>query len=215
MCNRIAVFKRIPLVDQFKNEKEGPWCTPGWKSPGCVWNIEDWLSYRVQHMDKPLTKQILLSTQSSVYDPLGLGQPLHPQGQKGVSRPLPSEERLGWANRARLLKPVAPMDGWLVGYENVEDTKMCLARQGQRQLHYFADALGDSLWRDDLPACPGQPRIVTASLMMVVKVGTNQASHHPSSEAAGIHHSYMARCSAVKGRWVLSWRGSTSAWIVP
>ena len=29
MCNRIAVFKMIPLVDQFKNEKEGPWCTPG------------------------------------------------------------------------------------------------------------------------------------------------------------------------------------------
>ena len=75
MCNGIAVFKRIPLVDQFKNEKEGPWCTPGWKSPGCVWNIEDWLSYRVQHMDKPLTKQRLLSTLSSVYDPLGLASP--------------------------------------------------------------------------------------------------------------------------------------------
>ena len=59
--------------------------------------------------------------------------------------------------------------------------------------------LSNSLWRGDLPACPGQPRIVTASLMMVVKVGTNQASHHPSSEAADIHHSYMARCSAVKG----------------
>ena len=75
LCNRIAVFKRIHLVDQFKNEKEGPWCTPGWKSPGCVWNIEDWLSYRVQHMDKQLTKQRLLSTLSSVYDPLGLASP--------------------------------------------------------------------------------------------------------------------------------------------
>ena len=72
--------KRKPNV---RNELVTPGNLPEEKALVLKWDAEnDTLGFYIKLADKPLTKRGLLSTLSSVYDPLGLGAPFFLKGRQ-------------------------------------------------------------------------------------------------------------------------------------
>ena len=50
---------------------------------GILWNVEaDTLGFKIAIKEKPLTRRGMLSTLSSIYDPLGLGAPFLHKGKE-------------------------------------------------------------------------------------------------------------------------------------
>ena len=56
---------------------------PDEQALGIFWNVEaDTLGFKIAIKNKPLTRREMLSTLSSIYDPLGLGAPFLHKGKE-------------------------------------------------------------------------------------------------------------------------------------
>lgn len=56
---------------------------PGDQALGILWNVEaETLGFKIAIKEKPLTKRGMLSTLSSIFDPLGLGSPFLLKGKQ-------------------------------------------------------------------------------------------------------------------------------------
>ena len=63
---------------------------------GIEWNIEnDAFKFRITLKDKPLTRRGILSTVSSIYDPLGFCCPIPATRKKNIAAAMQGEHRLG------------------------------------------------------------------------------------------------------------------------
>ena len=75
-CNRREVLESLPVNDRAKDLKNIDLChdvLPVQRSLGTFWCIEsDTLCFHIELKDKPTTRRGILSTISSVYDPLGI-----------------------------------------------------------------------------------------------------------------------------------------------
>ncbi|XP_064640944.1 uncharacterized protein LOC135495877 [Lineus longissimus] len=149
LCNNKEVLKHIPnqyLSENLQCLELGNTQLPVEKTLGVVWCVEsDMLRFRVEIKDKPLTRRGLLSTVSSIYDPLGLISPFILTGKRILKElclsgsswddPLPDNVRNEWERwRTELLElpkvsiPRCYRAGTLEGpVTNVE-------------LHHFSDA---------------------------------------------------------------------------
>ena len=86
--NRREVLEALPANDRAKNLKDIDLChdvLPIQRSLGTFWCIEsDTLGCRIELKDKPATRHGILSTISSVYDPLGIVSPVILVGNQNV-----------------------------------------------------------------------------------------------------------------------------------
>lgn len=146
--NRREVLESLPVNDRAKDLKNIDLChdvLPVQRSLGTFWCIEpDSLGFRIELKDKPTTRRGILSTISSVYDPLGMVSPVILVGKQILrdfcsqnvdwDDPLPEDivqrwER--WRNELPLLEKVkVPRCVKPPGFENVVKT----------EIHSFADA---------------------------------------------------------------------------
>jgi hypothetical protein len=146
ICNQHEVMVKIAQTDWSKKIKDLSHDAPLVdRALGVFWNVEnDTLGYKIQLKDKPLTKRGLLSTLSSVYDPLGLASPFILKARKvvqdlcrkglGWDEPLPSEQAQEW-------------DEWVNDLPNMEKVlitrcvkPISFGKCVNIQLHHFADA---------------------------------------------------------------------------
>ena len=79
ISNSREVFTTIPEErhhQKIKDQDLNIGDLPVERSLGVHWNIEnDYLGFKINFKDKPLTRRGMLSTISSVYDPLGIAAP--------------------------------------------------------------------------------------------------------------------------------------------
>ena len=86
VSNKKTVLQSIPEKDRAKDIKEldlNIHQLPVERCLGVHWNIEnDTFGFRIQLQDKPLTRRGILSTISSIFDPIGIAAPVILQGKK-------------------------------------------------------------------------------------------------------------------------------------
>ena len=146
LSNKKKVLDAVPEDDQSKRLKDLALDTPVVeRALGVFWNVdEDTFSYKMTNKCKPLTKRGLLSTLSSVYDPLGFASPYVLKARKivqdlcrkkiGWDEEIPEEHKNEWAT-------------WIADLPNMANVVIprCIkpANFGKvvsRQLHHFGDA---------------------------------------------------------------------------
>ena len=82
---------------------------------GVLWNIEeDVFKFKVNMKEKPKTRRDMLSTLSSVYDPLGFVAPFILQGKRILQHL--SDENLQWDE----IVPQAIQDNWKELQRNIQ-----------------------------------------------------------------------------------------------
>ena len=82
---------------------------------GVLWNIEeDVFKFKVNMKEKPKTRRDMLSTLSSVYDPLGFVAPFLLQGKRILQHL--SDENLQWDE----IVPQAIQDNWKELQRNIQ-----------------------------------------------------------------------------------------------
>ena len=82
---------------------------------GVLWNIEeDVFKFKVNMKEKPKTRRDMLSTLSSVYDPLGFVAPFIPQGKRILQHL--SDENLQWDE----IVPQSIQDNWKELQRNIQ-----------------------------------------------------------------------------------------------
>ena len=110
VSNNRKVLESIPAEDRAKDVKSMDFANepfPVERALGVHWCVEnDKLGFRIMIKDEPLTRRGILSTVSSIYDPLGLASPFLLSGRRLLQRlcangiswddPLPDEEALLW-----------------------------------------------------------------------------------------------------------------------
>jgi hypothetical protein len=169
VSNAIEVVKQIPIDARAKGlqclELSGMQL-PIEKTLGTVWCVEsDSLKFRIELKDKPLTRRGLLSTVSSVYDPLGLISPFILTGKQilkslclaGASwdEPVPDDVRNQWekwrvelVDLAKVSIPRCYKSGVLQGpvasVELHHFSDACLTGYGQCSYIKLEDATGNS-----------------------------------------------------------------------
>ena len=142
VINSIPDNKRKPNI---RNELVTLGNLPEERALGVKWDTQnDTLGFYIKLADKPLTRRGLLSTLSSVYDPLGLGAPFLLKGKQIIQQLC--RKRLNWD---------APIDErssyewqkWKNNLSIVEDIKLprCYRPRGFERiinysLHHFSDA---------------------------------------------------------------------------
>ena len=146
--NKKEVIKAIPVEDRAKGIKElnlEKDELPMERALGVGWCIEsDAFKFRIVMQDRPLTRRGILSTVSSVYDPLGFLAPLMLKG-KGLLQDL-CRGKVEWDDpipenvRSRWLK-------WRDELHHLENfsVRRCFKPEGfgtvmSTQLHHFSDA---------------------------------------------------------------------------
>ena len=78
---------------------------------GILWNVEaDTLGFKIAIKEKPLTRRGMLSTLSSIYDPLGLGAPFLLKVKKDNTDTLCTNFKMGWSSTARHRKWLEKME---------------------------------------------------------------------------------------------------------
>ena len=91
---------------------------PDEQAQGILWNVEaDTLGFKIDIKEKPLTRRGMLSTLSSIYDPLGLGVPFLLKGKQIIQTLCPQNFKMDdivsqnigndwkkWSNQLNLLK---------------------------------------------------------------------------------------------------------------
>ncbi|XP_028408667.1 uncharacterized protein LOC114531224 [Dendronephthya gigantea] len=123
ISNSVEVNQSIPLKDRAKNIKElelGQDRLPIERTLGVLWCVEsDSLKFRIELKDVPCTRRGILSTISSVYDPLGLIAPVILVGKRilqdvcrGSDWDVPISDDLysrweKWRNELHLLEQLA------------------------------------------------------------------------------------------------------------
>lgn len=146
--NKKEVLKSIPMDNLSKNVAtiDLNMCdsTPKVeRALGIVWRVEsDTLHFSIELCDQPLTRRGILSTVSSVFDPLGLVSPFIFQGKKILQElcrnadwdaPVPEECRARWEKwRGELID--------LAKVEVPRSYKQELVEIKTVELHHFADA---------------------------------------------------------------------------
>ena len=112
--NYAAVLEEIPLSDRSKKIKERDIDAPlEERALGVYWSMEeDYLGFKTQVMNKPLTKRGILSMLSSIYDPLGIASPFI-LGARRIVQDL-CRGKLGWGREggAELRATVDKVDEW-------------------------------------------------------------------------------------------------------
>ena len=137
--NKEEVGKEFKELDLSKD------LLPVERALGVHWSIEnDCFGFRITLKDKPVTRRGILSTVSSIYDPLGFASPFLLQGklilqqlcadQKGWDDELSSEQRMSW-------------EKWRTNLPKLELIKVnrCIKPSGfgnvtKVSLHHFSDA---------------------------------------------------------------------------
>ena len=141
--NHPAVLEAIPPSDRSKKIKERDIDTPlEERALGVYWHMEeDYLGFKTQVMNKPLTKRGILSMLSSIYDPLGMASPFI-LGARRIVQDL-CRGKLGWDEK------VGPnheeqWTQWMSGLEEMATIRIprCVLppTPARQQLHHFADA---------------------------------------------------------------------------
>jgi len=146
VSNDRRVLESVPVEDRSKgirNLNFSQEALPVERALGVHWCVEnDTLGFRISLQDKPLTRRGVLSTVSSIYDPLGLTSPFLLEGQRILQRLcvcgadcddfIPDHERALW-EKWRLNLP---------SLEHIEVSR-CVKPEGFGQvvsasLHHFA-----------------------------------------------------------------------------
>lgn len=151
--NSKAVLEAIPADDRAKDLKDLDLrhdTLPIQRSLGTFWCIEnDTLGFKIELKDKPLTRRGILSTTSSVYDPLGIVAPvilvskqiLQTLCRRGIDwdEPVPDDIAMQW-------------EKWRSELHLLEKVKIdrCLKPAGfgtpvKAEIHSFADACENGL----------------------------------------------------------------------
>ena len=98
MSNSKEVVESTPMESRAKEIKEldlNRDLLPSERVLGVEWNIEnDAFKFRITLKDKPLTRRGILSTVSSIYDPLGIAAPFLLRGKRILQ--LLCKESIGW-----------------------------------------------------------------------------------------------------------------------
>ena len=93
--NYAAVLEEIPLNDRSKIKERDIDAPLEERALGVYWSMEeDYLGFKTQVMNKPLTKRGILSMLSSIYDPLGIASPFI-LGARRIVQDL-CRGKLGW-----------------------------------------------------------------------------------------------------------------------
>ena len=99
ICNRRSVLESIPEEERSKDVKTLDLSyeeLPMERTLGVQWCVEsDTFRFRITIKDKLLTRRGILSTVSSIYDPLGLAAPFT-MNTKKLLQDLCKDEKLGW-----------------------------------------------------------------------------------------------------------------------
>ena len=112
---------------------------------GILWNVEaDTLGFKIAIKEKPLTRRGMLSTLSSIYDPLGLGAPFLLKGKQIIQKicarkfrwddQVPQDIGNGWKKRSNQLNLLKNLH--ITRY--FKPTK--IGRIKETSIHYFSDA---------------------------------------------------------------------------
>ena len=146
--NSKAVLKTIPKEDQAKEVKSLELDSdplPPERVLGVEWCVQnDTLQFRITLQDKPLTRRGILSTVSSVYDPLGLAAPFLLKGKRVLQMlckenitwddPIPEQYQMQW-------------ERWRSELPHLEQLEVprCFQSHDQKrlkktELHHFSDA---------------------------------------------------------------------------
>ena len=98
ICNSREVLTIIPEErhhQKIKDQDLNIGDLPVQRALGVHWNIEnDYLGFKINLKDKPLTRRGMLSTISSVYDPLGVAAPFVLEGRKILQKLC--QLKVGW-----------------------------------------------------------------------------------------------------------------------
>lgn len=98
VSNSKEVLESVPVIDRAKGVKElnlDQDALPIERVLGVEWCVEnDSFQFRIHLKDKPLTRRGILSTVSSIYDPLGFAAPFMLRGKKILQ--LLCKEGVGW-----------------------------------------------------------------------------------------------------------------------
>ena len=148
ISNKQEVIKSIPddkRKPNVRNELVTLGNLPEEKALGVKWDTQnDTLGFYIKFADKPLTRRGLLSTLSSVYDPLGLAAPFLLKGRQIIQQLC--RNRLNWD------EPIDERSSyewqkWKNNLSMVEDIKIhhCYKPRGFERiinysLHHFSDA---------------------------------------------------------------------------
>ena len=149
ICNRRTVLESIPEEERSKELKTLDLDRdelPIERALGVQWCVEsDSFGFRITVNDKPLTRRGILSTVSSIYDPLGFAAPFTLPAKK-LLQDLCREENLGWDDEA----PETYLTRWAKWRSELPLLEqLCVDRclkppqLGQiksRQIHVFSDA---------------------------------------------------------------------------
>ena len=118
---------------------------PDEQALGILWNVEtDTLGFKIAIKEKPLTRRGMLSTLSSIYDPLGLGAPFLLKGKQIIQKicarkfrwddQVPQDIGNGWKKRSNQLNLL----------KNLHITRCFkptkIGRIKETSIHYFSDA---------------------------------------------------------------------------
>ena len=148
ISNSKTVMKSIPAQDLAKGMKDLDLCNdslPIERALGVHWCVEsDTFQFRITLKDQPLTRRGVLSTVSSVYDPLGFAAPVILIGRQILQKmcgdgldwdsPLPDDLRSQWQR-------------WRTELFSLQDLKICRCVKPENfgevisaALHHFSDA---------------------------------------------------------------------------
>jgi len=90
VSNDRRVLESVPVEDRSKGVRNlnfSQEALPVERALGVHWCVEnDTLGFRISLQDKPLTRRGVLSTVSSIYDPLGLASPFLLEGRRILQR---------------------------------------------------------------------------------------------------------------------------------
>lgn len=102
LSNRSAVLEAVPELDRAKGVRQldlEHQSLPIERVLGVEWCIQsDTFKFKIVLKDRPLTRRGILSTVSSIYDPLGMLSPLRPDCEKDLEGFVQKSNRMGRAN---------------------------------------------------------------------------------------------------------------------
>ena len=138
-----TVLEAIPLCDRSKKVTERDIDTPlEERALGVYWHMEeDYLGFKTQSMNKPLTKRELLRMLSSIYDPLGMASSFI-LGARRIVQDL-CRGKLGWDEKIgpSYEEQWTQWTDWLAEMAVIKIPRCVLPpTHVKRQLHHFSDA---------------------------------------------------------------------------
>ena len=144
MSNSARVIESVPASERSVGVKHIEFDLNYERALGISWNVtEDCFMFNMHYKSVPCTKRGLLSSMSSVYDPLGFLSPFALKAKKLIQDL--SRRKAGWDESLQEEEQRQWMQ-WLAGHETLKELRIprCLkpasAQRAQYELHHFADA---------------------------------------------------------------------------